>query len=93
MAQYILFVLEEEQSLIKKELSAATVCTVIFDGSTRQGEALTIIIRYIDLEWEIQQRLLRFHTLAKNLNASQLAPDLHTDSTECQSRHAGRSSP
>ena len=37
MAQYIPFVLEEEQSLIKKELSAATVCTVIFDRQHQTG--------------------------------------------------------
>ena len=78
MAQYIPFVLEEEQSLIKKDLSTATACTVTFDGSTRLGEALAIIIRYIDSEWAIQQRLVRFHTLAKSLNASQLARELLT---------------
>ena len=78
MAQYIPFVLEEEQSLIKKDLSTATACTVIFDGSTRLGEALAIIIRYIDSEWAIQQRLVRFHTLPKSLNASQLARELLT---------------
>ena len=78
MAQYIPFVLEEEQSLIKKELSAATASMVIFDGSTRQEEALAVILRYIDLQWGIQQRLVRVHTLVKSLNASQLARELLT---------------
>ena len=48
---------------------------VIFDGSTRLGEALAIIIRFVD-QWHIQQRLVKLETLAKSLNAEQLAQRL-----------------
>lgn len=78
MAQYIPFVLEEEQGLIKEEMKEATGFTVVFDGSTRLGEALAIIVRYVDGDWRIQQRLVRFKTLAKSLNGSQLAREILT---------------
>ena len=33
--------------------------SVIFDGSTRQGEAIAIIVRLIDDQWAITQHLIR----------------------------------
>lgn len=47
--------------------------SVIFDGSTRQGEAITIIVRFIDDGWEMTQRLIRIHIRSKSVNADELA--------------------
>ena len=78
MAQYIPFLLEKEEKLLKAELGYVKACSVIFDGSTRQGEAFAILVRFIDTEWQIQQRLVSFHILAKSLIGQQLARELTT---------------
>ena len=38
-----------------------------FDGSTRLGEALAILVHFIDKDWNIQQRLLKLEIQAKSL--------------------------
>ena len=46
--------------------------SVIFDGSTRQGEAVAIIVRFIDDQWAITQRLIRIDVCSKSVNADEL---------------------
>ena len=46
---------------------------MIFDGSTRQGEAIAIIVRFIDDQWAITQRLIRIDVCSKSVNADELA--------------------
>ena len=50
--------------------------SVIFDGTTRYGEAMAIIVRFVDTEFHVQQRLLRMQLLAKSLNGKELAREL-----------------
>ena len=76
LSQHILFVMETEMNRLRAELAGADHLAVIFDGSTYQGEALAILLRYLDSEWRPQQRLVRFHVLAKSLNGAQLAGEL-----------------
>ena len=45
----------------------------IFDGSTRQGEAITIIVRFVNKQWEIIQRLVRIDIVAKSVAGTQLS--------------------
>ena len=47
--------------------------SVIFDGSTRQGKAIAIVVRFIDDEWVITQRLIRIDVCSKSVNADELA--------------------
>ena len=61
---------------MKSEIAANSAFSVIFDGSTRLGEALAIIVRFIDKDWNIQQRLLKLEILAKSMNAEELAQRL-----------------
>lgn len=42
---------------IKSEISASNVA-VIFDGTTRFGEALAIVLRYVTADWKIKQALV-----------------------------------
>ena len=49
---------------------------VIFDGSTRLGEVLAVIIRFSDNEWSPKQVLVRLKALAKSLTREQLAGEL-----------------
>ena len=55
MRQLIPFVKKEEEEKIKDEISGTNVA-VIFDGTTRLGEALAIVIRFVTADWEIKQR-------------------------------------
>ena len=61
---------------MKSEIAANNAFSAIFDGSTRLGEALAIIVRFIDQDWNIQQRLLKLEMLAKSMNAEELAQRL-----------------
>ena len=58
MSDIIPFIHDQEQDQIKAEISGQDV-SVIFDGTTRSGEALAIIVRFIDESWSIRQRLVR----------------------------------
>ena len=61
LAQYITLIFKQEVDTIKKELSLpgqgdmTRDVSVIFDGSTRQGEAIAIIVRFIDDQWALTQ--------------------------------------
>ena len=45
----------------------------MFDGSTQQGEAIAIIIRFVNDQWEIVQRLVRIDIVAKSVKATKLS--------------------
>ena len=49
--------------------------SVIFDGTTRLGEAFAIVLRFI-LEGKIVQRLVKLQMLAKPMNADELAREV-----------------
>ena len=66
-------VLEKEKETLRTELSVAEACSVIFDGSTRLGEALAIVVRFVDALWNVQQRLVRLQVLATSLKENELA--------------------
>ena len=70
--------LEAEKERIGKEIKDAEFVSTIFDGSTRQGEALAVLIRFISPEFEIKQFLGRFHVLSKSLTGEQLAREIIT---------------
>lgn len=63
----------ERKGNLKTELSVAKECSAIFDGSTLLGEALAVIVRFVDSQWNVQQRLVRLQVLAKSLKANELA--------------------
>ena len=73
--QLIPFVLKEEEGGIKAEISGSKIA-VIFHGTTRPGEALAIVVKFISNEWQIQQRLIRLELLAKSLKGEELAREL-----------------
>ena len=77
MRQFIPFVRKEEEEMIKGEISGHNV-SVIYDGTTRLGEALVIVVRFITADWEIKQRLVRLHLIAKSLKGDELAREIIT---------------
>ena len=74
MYDLIPFVLEEEQLKIKAEVSGKNV-SIIFDGTTRLGEALAIVIRYVE-NWTIQQRLICVQMLVKSMTGEEIAREI-----------------
>ena len=64
---------QNEKETLKSELSDAKAVLIIFDGSTRLGEALAIILLFVDSQWNDQQTLVRQQVLQKRLKAEQLA--------------------
>ena len=64
MSDLILVVLKQEKSRIQSEICEQDVL-VIFDGTSRLGEALAIVLRFVTSEWTIEQRLIRVELLSK----------------------------
>ena len=40
---------------------------LLFDGTTRLGELLVVVVRFHDSEWTIQQRFIRFPWVEKSV--------------------------
>ena len=62
---YIHFIQEMETAKVKAELAHHPPVPVIFYGSTHQEEALAVLVRFVNEEFEIVQRLVRLHVSAK----------------------------
>lgn len=71
MRQLVPFILEEENSTISKELVGKDV-SIIFDGTTRDGKALVLLLRFAD-EWESKVRLVRFQLVKSSVCGDELA--------------------
>ena len=71
MRELIPFIPEEEYKSIAKELLGKDV-SIIFDGTTRDEEALVMLIRYVH-EWEVKMRLMRFQLDRSSVNSDELA--------------------
>ena len=67
--------MSQEQADIKSEVSGRQV-SVVFDGTTRLGEAMAIVVRYIDDSFTIQQRLIRLQLLAKSMAGEEIAREI-----------------
>ena len=76
LSEIIPQVMEKQKETLKNEIAPHDGFSVVFDGSSRLGEALAIVIRFIDKDWNIQQRLVRLETLAKSLKHQELAQRL-----------------
>ena len=68
LAEFIPMIRQKEIDFVKSEIAANSAFSVIFDG-----EALAIIVRFIDKDWNIQQRLLKLEIIAKSMNAEEPA--------------------
>lgn len=76
LTEMIPLILKKERDLVKSEIAKNDAFSVIFDGSTRLGEALAIVVRFVDDRWNVQQRLVKLEVLARSVNAPQLAQRL-----------------
>ena len=74
LRQHIPLILKQETERLKEEIATRDL-GLIFDGSTRLGEAIVIIVRFVSDNWSIVQRLLRldiWSICAKTVNAQDL---------------------
>ena len=74
MSDLIPFILLEEKKRIKDEIDSKPV-SIIFDGTSRLGEALVIVMRFFD-GWEIKQRLIQMQMLVKSMTGEELAREV-----------------
>lgn len=75
LGELIPIIQRQQEEKLMDELSDKNV-SIIFDGTTHICEALVIIVRYIDEQWQIQQRIIRLKMLAKSLTGEELAREL-----------------
>ena len=75
MSDLVPFILSQERADVKREVSGGPL-SVIFDGTTRLGEALVIVVRFVDDEFVIKQRLVRLQLLAKSMTGEEIAREL-----------------
>lgn len=72
MTDMVPLILPQEKEKIKNEI-AGKYLSLIFDGTTRLGEVFVIVIRFVDSNWDIQQRLIKVQVLARSLSGEEIA--------------------
>ena len=75
MYDFIPFIQKREFDIISEEIKGKDLL-VIFDGTTRLGEALAIVIRFVNDGWKINQRLVHLQIVVKSLTGEELAREL-----------------
>ena len=75
MFDLVPFVLKEEEGRICSEIRGKNV-SVIFDGTSRLGEAIAILVRFVGEDWTLEQRLIRLQMLAKSMTAEEITGEL-----------------
>ena len=66
----------KQESEMPGQVGMTRDLSIIFDGNTRQGEAIAIIVRFVNNNWNIQ-RLVRIDVCSKSVNANELAQVLN----------------
>ena len=66
MMDMIPFILHERRTRVREEIQGKDIY-IIFDGTARLGEALVLIVRFLD-EWTVKQRLVGVQFLQKSVN-------------------------
>ena len=76
LSQLIPVVLEKEKDTVKFALFGQFL-SIAFDGNTRLGEAVVVVVLYVDHNWKIRQVLARLAVLSKSLTGDQLVAELN----------------
>ena len=69
------FILQNELSRLKKDINGQYV-SVVFDGTTHVCEAMVVVLRFLDKDLNIQQRVSRLMLLAKSMTGEEVARQL-----------------
>ena len=65
-------VLKEDEARVHKEMTGKYL-SVIFDGTSRLGEALAVIVRFVGEEWTLEQCLVHMQMLSKSMSGEEIA--------------------
>ena len=74
---YVPFILKGEENKIHQEISGKNV-SAIFDGTSRLWEALALLLRFMDDDFSLEQRMVRVQMLSKSLTVEEIAKELIT---------------
>lgn len=77
LRRLIPFIMQDEMCKLKQDIGGKHVA-IIYDGTTHVCEALVIVLRYIDDDWVIKQRVCRLMLLAKSITGEEVARQLIT---------------
>ena len=77
LMDYVPMILQKEQATIREEILGRYI-SVIFDGTSRLGEALAVVIRFISNDFTIEQRLVKLQMLAKSMKGEEIASELNS---------------
>ena len=89
MMDYVTTIYKQEIERIKAEIRQGVSTrdvSVIYDGRTRQGEAIGILVRFVDNDWNIVQRLIRIDICAKSVNGDQRPRVFKYHGVRCERR-------
>ena len=76
MSDLIPFILKEERSRIQSEIDGKPL-SIVFDGTTRLGEALAVIFCFVMPDTlQTQQRLVRLQMLTKSMSGEEIAREI-----------------
>ena len=79
LSQLLPFILHEEMveemAKLKSEVQGQPIY-IIFDGTTHVCEAMVIVLRFIDDQWRIQQRVGSLKLLAKSMSGEEVAQQI-----------------
>ena len=63
-SDHVLWIITQEQADIKAEISGKPV-SIVFDGTTRLGKAMAIVVPFVDDSFAIQPWLIHLQLLVK----------------------------
>ena len=75
LSQLLPFILHEEMVKLKSEVQGQPI-SIIFDGTTHMCVAIVIVLRFIDDQWSIQQRVGSLSLLAKSMSGEEVAQQI-----------------
>ena len=70
MSDLIPFIRQQEVAHIRQEIAGKKIAA-IFDGTTRLGEAMVVVLRFMTDDWQIQHCLVRLLMLAKSMSGEE----------------------
>ena len=77
MLDLIPFVHSQKVNLIKADIANRSV-SVVFDGTTRLGEAMAIVLHFVDNDLKVVQCIVRLQLLQKSMSGEEIARKLIT---------------
>ena len=72
LRQLIPFILDQELDSLKHQIPGKPI-SIIFDGTTHVTEAFVVVVRFVDTEWVIHQKVAQLLLLSRSLSGEEVA--------------------